>query len=105
MTDDEFKAAFRQLDSIEPSPGFLQATRSIPLRLPRPDGSVSLWEIFRRRSRVATLAVSALCGVGVGYLTLDQSAEGTDGDLAAFLNSDTDDALFAGAVDADWGSP
>lgn len=105
MTDDDFKAAFRSLDPVEPSPTFLQSARSIPLRFPRAAvAETSLWRFFRLPARLTTLAVSAMCGLGVGYLTLDQ-ASAADTELNAFLELDASDDFFATSTDEDWIAP
>lgn len=105
MTDDDFKVAFRNLDPVQPSASFASAVRSIPHRYPRPEkADLSLWQWFRLPSRIATLTTAALCGLGVGYLTLEQTPENSDEDLSAFLELDTHDSLFADSDDLDWGS-
>jgi hypothetical protein len=102
MTDDEFKAAFRKLDSVEPSAKFFAQARSIPLRYPREE-SVSLWQLFRLPRRIATLALSATCGLAIGYITLDEEPEDTE--LSAFLDLDAEESLLASPAEVEWGSP
>jgi hypothetical protein len=106
MTEDDFKAAFRRLDRVEPSATFLGSVRSIPMRHPRESNTpLSLWSLLRLPSRLATLATAAMCGLGVGYLTLEQEPDPADAELSAFLNLDADDNLYAGSPDLDWDSP
>lgn len=101
MTDEDFKAAFRKLDRVEPSVDFLANARAIPLRYPREERS-SLWQFLRRSNRWATLALSASFGLTVGYLTLEE--EGDDPELSAFLALDGD-ATFTTSADVDWDNP
>lgn len=118
MNDDDLKAAFRSLDRVQPSADFLQSVRTIPLRHPRDPSGFSLWRLFGLPTRLAALSLSAVCGLGVGYLTLDDDVG--DAELSAFLDlgaEDTalsDDALgsealgndtASGAADAEWDSP
>ena len=116
MTDDDLKAAFRSLDRVQPSTDFLQSVRSIPLRYPRGASDFSLWRLFGLPSRLVALGMSAVCGLGVGYLTLDDDAG--DAELSAFLElgedtalsdsalneSALDDDTAAGGADAEWDS-
>jgi hypothetical protein len=105
MTEDDLKVAFRRLDPVEPSASFASAVRSIPHRYPRPEKmELSFWQLFRLPSRLATLATAAFCGLGVGYLTLEQTPEPADADLSAFLELDTNDSLFADSDNVDWDS-
>lgn len=103
MNDDELLRAFKQLDPIEPSPRFLAAVRSVPLTHPRSEAkkSLSLWELFGLPSRLATLGLSALLGVGAGYFTLD--TEPTDPELSAFLALDSNDTSSTADTTTDWG--
>lgn len=102
MTDDDFKAAFRKLDGVEPSTDFLARTRAIPLRYPREQG-LSLWQVFALPSRLATLAFSASFGLAIGYLTLDE--EPSDPELSAFLELDANESVFATSADVEWDGP
>lgn len=99
MNDDDLKAAFRSLDRVQPSADFLQSVRTIPLRHPR-DAGFSLWRLFGLPTRLAALSLSAVCGLGVGYLTLDDDAG--DDELSAFLELGAEDgALSDDALDDD----
>lgn len=109
MTDDDLKAAFRSLDRVQPSADFLQAVRSIPLRHPRGASEFSLWRLFGLPSRLVALGMSAACGLGVGYLTLDDDTAG-DAELSAFLELGAEDTALSedtlsGAADAEWDTP
>jgi hypothetical protein len=101
MTDDEFKVALRKLDGVEPHPDFLARARSIPLRYPR-EGGFSLWQLIRVPQRLAMLAVSASCGLAIGYVTLEEEAD--DAELDAFLDLDAEETVFATSDDVDWES-
>lgn len=102
MTDDDFKAAFRKLDRVEPSVDFFARARSVPLRYPR-EQNFSLWQLFKVPSRIATLALSATCGLAIGYMTLDEEPD--DVELSAFLDLDGEETLFATSSDVEWDSP
>lgn len=104
MNDNEFKAAFRQLDRVEPSAAFMQAVRSIPLTHPR-GSDLPLWRALVAPSRWMAIAASAVFGLGVGYLTLDQTPESDETELDAFLALDSDEPLFTTSVEEDWDSP
>jgi hypothetical protein len=99
MTDDDFKAAFRKLDRVEPSADFFAKARGIPLRYPREE-AFSLWQLFKLPSRIVTLAFSATFGLAIGYVTLDE--EPVDTELSAFLELDAEETLFATSADVDW---
>lgn len=106
MTDDDFKSAFRRLDPVEPSASFLTAVRSIPHRHPRASTpEFSFWQLFRLPTHLATLASAAMCGLFVGYVTLEPEPTAMDAELTAFLDLDASDALFADSVEMDWDSP
>ena len=102
MTDDDFKTAFRTLDRVEPSADFFVRTRSIPLRYPREE-RFSLWQLLKLPSRIATLALSATCGLAIGYMTLDEEPDDTE--LSAFLDLDGDESVFATSADVEWDAP
>lgn len=93
MKDDELKTLFATLDPVEPSSAFLGQVRSIPLRLPHAkEARLSLWALFGLPSRLATFALSALLGLGAGYLTLEE--ETSDSELSAFLEIGAHESLF-----------
>lgn len=112
MNDDDLKAAFRSLDRVQPSADFLQSVRTIPLRHPR-DAGFSLWRLFGLPTRLAALSLSAVCGLGVGYLTLDDDV--SDAELSAFLELGDDAALgddtaldedsASGLTNSEWDTP
>lgn len=102
MTDDDFKTAFRKLDSVEPSTDFFARTRAIPLRYPR-EQAFSLWQLFALPSRIATLAFSASFGLAIGYVTLGE--EPIDPELNAFLELDANEGVFATSADVEWDGP
>lgn len=98
MNDDDFKAAFRGLDQVEPSADFWRRVRSIPQAHPREAAlGTSVWHLFGARSRLFALALSATCGLFVGYVTLEQ--ETADDELTAFMELETEDTLWAGVME------
>lgn len=104
MNDDDFKAAFRTLDPVEPSPEFLRQVRSIPHRHPRDAAFwTSLWQLFGAPSRLLALGISASCGLFVGYVTLEEEAP--DAELAAFLDLGADDTSLVGAAELEGNTP
>lgn len=104
MNDDDFKAAFRALDPVEPSAEFLRAVRSIPHRYPRAAApAASLWRLFGAPNRLFALGLSAACGLFVGYLTLDD--EMTDDELTAFMELEVDDTALPNATELEWDAP
>src|SRR5690606_34729215 len=102
MTDEDFKAAFQKFERIEPSVDFFSKARSIPLRYPR-EPHFSLWQLFKRPTRLATVTLSATFGLAVGYVTLDEAS--ADPELNAFLELDAEETLFATSGDVDWDAP
>jgi hypothetical protein len=104
MNDDDFKAAFRSLDKVEPSAEFLRQVRSIPHRHPR-DAAFwsSLWHLVGAPSRLVALGLSASCGLFVGYLTLDDEAP--DDELSAFMDLGADDTALPSAIELEGDTP
>lgn len=104
MNDDDFKAAFRTLDQVEPSQEFLRQVRSIPHRHPRDAAFwTALWQLFGAPSRLLALGIAASCGLFVGYLTLEE--ETPDHELSAFLDLGADDTSLLGATELDGDTP
>jgi hypothetical protein len=104
MNDEDFKAAFRNLDKVEPSAEFLRRVRSIPHAFPRESTFVaSLWSLLGAPSRLVALGISASCGLFVGYMTLEE--EPPDDELTAFMDLGADDTSLTGVNDLDGNSP
>lgn len=104
MNDEDFKAAFRNLDQVEPSAGFLRRVRSIPRTHPRETPfAASLWSLLGAPSRLVALGISASCGLFVGYMTLEE--EPADDELTAFMDLGADDTSLAGVNELDGNNP
>lgn len=104
MNDDDFKAAFRGLDNVEPSADFLRQVRSIPRNHPREASfGASLWHLFGVPNRLFALGLSAVTGLFVGYLTLEQ--ETYDDELMAFIELGPDESLLPSATELEGDAP
>lgn len=104
MNDDDFKAAFRGLDRVEPSADFMRRVRSLPHTHPRDlEFWASLWRLVGAPSRLVALGLSAACGLFVGYVTLDEEAP--DDELSAFMDLGADDGSLLTVTDLEGDTP